>query len=450
MAPKKSEPITAQAEQVVETQAEVMPPQAKLPAKPRRNGPVVENLPATTSPMGMISQAIQQGASIEVIERLVALQERWDLRQSRIDFDDAMAAAKGEIPVIAKTKHVGFASKKEGAAKTDYWHEDLASIAEVVDPVLSKYGIRYHFETSAKVNEPVIVTCFVSRKGYVGAQATLDAPRDVTGNKNAVQQIASTVTYLQRYTLKAALGLAAGEDDDGQAAGNGNGNGTKQAPVPSPSAPAPAQQPAPKPVPAPATTTSGRNAPHAIVFSGLSYAEAAQKFLAQVAGVIDPDEADQWIRMNLAPLRRIEKGGTKAFSEMLDAAPMMFSKIYTDLAVAQEAAEVEAKKPAPVPPPPAAEQQVIWDETSERAPGPGDDGPVPGEAMDPATGQLCPDYDKKPDDFLEWVADRMREQTTREGLKALWDRHVEHAKLMPPDRSFLAGVMKVQARKLQE
>lgn len=41
------------------------------------------------------------------------------------------------------------------------------------------------------------------------------AGRDESGNKNSIQSIGSTVTYLQRYTLKAGLGLAAASDDDG-------------------------------------------------------------------------------------------------------------------------------------------------------------------------------------------------------------------------------------------
>lgn len=42
------------------------------------------------------------------------------------------------------------------------------------------------------------------------------ASPDNSGSKNAIQAVGSTVTYLQRYTLLAATGLAAaGQDDDG-------------------------------------------------------------------------------------------------------------------------------------------------------------------------------------------------------------------------------------------
>src|SRR6185503_4639414 len=39
---------------------------------------------------------------------------------------------------------------------------------------------------------------------------------DASGSKNAIQAIGSTLTYLQRYSLVQALGLAAAEDDDGK------------------------------------------------------------------------------------------------------------------------------------------------------------------------------------------------------------------------------------------
>ena len=39
---------------------------------------------------------------------------------------------------------------------------------------------------------------------------------DQSGNKNGFQAIGSAVTYLQRYTLKSALGLSAEVDDDAQ------------------------------------------------------------------------------------------------------------------------------------------------------------------------------------------------------------------------------------------
>ena len=170
--------------------------------------------PVAMTPMAMLDKAIASGAGVDVLERLMSLQERWQAGEARRSFDEAMAAAKSEIPVIAKNREVDFTS---GKGRTNYRHEDLAEIARTVDPILSKYGLSYRYKVSSAPNEPVTVTCIVSHRSGHSEETTLTAGRDDSGNKNSIQSIGSTVTYLQRYTLKAALGLAASTDDDGGA-----------------------------------------------------------------------------------------------------------------------------------------------------------------------------------------------------------------------------------------
>lgn len=169
---------------------------------------------AVHNPMGMIGLAVEQGASIETLEKLMALQERWEANQARRAFDEAMAAAKAEIPTIAKNRAVGY-DNKDGKGSTNYRHEDLAEIARTVDPILGKHGLSYRFRTTSEVNQPITVTCIVSHRDGHSEENTLMAGKDESGKKNSIQAIGSTLTYLQRYTLKAALGLAASNDDDG-------------------------------------------------------------------------------------------------------------------------------------------------------------------------------------------------------------------------------------------
>lgn len=176
--------------------------------------PEAETRVVPLTPMDMLDRAVSQGASIEVMEKLMALHERWEASQARKAFDEAIASAKAEIPVIIKNRRVGFDSKKPGASRTDYRHEDLAEIARTVDPILGKYGLSYRFRATSTLNEPVTVTCIVSHRLGHSEENTLSAGRDDSGNKNSIQAIGSTVTYLQRYTLKSALGLAASNDDD--------------------------------------------------------------------------------------------------------------------------------------------------------------------------------------------------------------------------------------------
>lgn len=165
------------------------------------------------TPLAMIDRALATNASPETLERLLALQERWEATQARKAFDEAMAAAKAEIPTIRKNRTVDFTSSK---GRTHYRHEDLAEIAATVNPILSKYGLSYRYRTNSVPNEPIVVTCILTHRLGHFEETTLTGPRDDSGNKNAIQQVGSTLTYLQRMTLKAALGLAASDDDDGR------------------------------------------------------------------------------------------------------------------------------------------------------------------------------------------------------------------------------------------
>lgn len=156
------------------------------------------------TPMDMLNRAVSSGADLDMIEKLMGLQERWETSQARKAFDEAIAAAKGEIPPIVRNAK-GHNEKR---------YADFAAIATVVDPILAKHGLSYRFRTSQ--SERINVTCILSHKAGHYEETTLSGPADTSGSKNAIQAIGSTLTYLQRYSLVQALGLAAANDDDGK------------------------------------------------------------------------------------------------------------------------------------------------------------------------------------------------------------------------------------------
>lgn len=170
---------------------------------------------APLTPMNTLDRAVASGASIEVIEKLMGLQERWEANQARKAFDAAIAEAKDKMPIIQKNRTVSYEGNR-GGKSTEYRHEDLAEIARTIGPILAANGLSYRFRTSSLPNEPVTVTCIISHRDGHSEENTLTAAPDNSGSKNNIQAIGSTVTYLQRYTLKAALGLAAAADDDGK------------------------------------------------------------------------------------------------------------------------------------------------------------------------------------------------------------------------------------------
>ena len=171
------------------------------------------NLPVVT-PMSMIERAVERGADVAMIEKLMQLEERHRANLGRRSFDQAISAAKSEIPAIRKNRQVDFTTAK---GRTSYKHEDMAEIARTVDPILSKNGLSYRYRT-AQEGGTVTVTCILSHRDGYCEETTLSSGIDQSGNKNHIQAVGSAATYLQRYTLKMALGLAATEDDDGRAA----------------------------------------------------------------------------------------------------------------------------------------------------------------------------------------------------------------------------------------
>lgn len=164
--------------------------------------PLVSQAIALT-PMVMLDRAVSQGASVETLDKLMGLQERWEKNQARKSFDAAIADAKAKLRPVLRNR-AGHNSKR---------YADFAAIATAVDPVLSEFGLSYRFRSEQ--GEKINVTCILSHKGGHSEETTLSGPADNTGNKNAIQAIGSTLTYLQRYSLVQMLGLAAADDDDG-------------------------------------------------------------------------------------------------------------------------------------------------------------------------------------------------------------------------------------------
>lgn len=200
-------------------EATVIPPTVRenTAGLPEASPPPAANL----TPMQMAYQLIQQGADLGSVKEMLAVSKELAADQARRAFDAALSAAKAEIPVILKNRTVGY-DHKDGSGQTSYRHEDMGEIARTVDPILSKHGLSYRFRTSSEIGQPIVVTCIVAHRDGHAEENTLTAGRDDSGKKNALQQVGSTITYLQRYTLKAALGLAAAADDDGKSVGAAN------------------------------------------------------------------------------------------------------------------------------------------------------------------------------------------------------------------------------------
>ena len=178
-----------------------------------------QHIHRAVTPMDIIQQAQASGAGIEQMQQLFELQLRWEENEARKAYNEAIAEFKTEEFKIIKDAVVDFSS---GKGRTNYKHSTLANIVDTVVPLLAKYGLSHSWNTRQDGGR-IEVTCRVAhRKGH-SESVPLSAGADHTGNKNSIQQIGSTITYLQRYTLVSILGLAAHEhDDDGAGSRSSN------------------------------------------------------------------------------------------------------------------------------------------------------------------------------------------------------------------------------------
>lgn len=167
----------------------------------------------TPSPMDIVNAAMK-GGNVEMYREAVALMKEMDTFAARKAFNNALADAKAKLPILKKNRLVSFENK--AGDTTRYRHEDLAEVVRTVVPILSEFGLSHRYRLSNKPGQPISVTCIISHRDGYCEENELSAAADPSGGKNAIQAVKSTVTYLERITLIASLGLAAAEDDDGR------------------------------------------------------------------------------------------------------------------------------------------------------------------------------------------------------------------------------------------
>ncbi|WP_276483599.1 ERF family protein [Paraflavitalea pollutisoli] len=174
---------------------------------------VQNEVPAPVTPIVLLEQAIAKGVDLDQLQKLMDLQDRWEQKQAKKAFLDALALFQTRCPVIPKKKIAKIASAR---GSYSYRFADLGTIRGAIQEALQMCGLSYRWEFK-EANGKLKVVCLVSHRDGHTETTEMEAGVDATGGKNDIQQKGSTHTYLQRYTLIGALGLAtADEDNDGE------------------------------------------------------------------------------------------------------------------------------------------------------------------------------------------------------------------------------------------
>ena len=162
---------------------------------------------ATAEPVSLLA-VISRAASdpsvdIDKMERLMQMHERMQARQASAEFAADLSDMQDALPSIGE----------RGNAAGRYTYALWEDINAAIKPILKRYGFALSFRTD--FTDGIAVTGVLSHRSGHREETTVKLPADPSGNKNAVQAVASSVSYGKRYTAGALLNLTShGEDDD--------------------------------------------------------------------------------------------------------------------------------------------------------------------------------------------------------------------------------------------
>jgi hypothetical protein len=128
--------------------------------------------------------------------------------KAKRDFYESFSKFQSSIPTIFKNSEVNM-----GYGKPKYNYATLSDIITNIQKPLGEANLSFRWEISNN-NDIIEVTCILSHAGGYELQTSIQAGKDATPGKSNVQAIASTITYLKRYTLVSLLGIGTADPDD--------------------------------------------------------------------------------------------------------------------------------------------------------------------------------------------------------------------------------------------
>lgn len=162
------------------------------------------------TPSTLLALAVQQGADLQKLEKLMELERQWKADRAREAYYQALAEFKKAPVVVTKDK----LNKQYGSKYTG-----IGNLVNTVNAAMAPYGLnaRWAFKQDGDI---ITVSCILSHSLGHNESVTLSGPPDDSGSKNSLQQVKSTITYLEIATYQAVTGVASSDfgDDDGNGA----------------------------------------------------------------------------------------------------------------------------------------------------------------------------------------------------------------------------------------
>lgn len=282
---------------------EIIPP--TQPQPPARRAVAMPQVSDSVALIQVIERAaMNPAANVDNMERLLAMQERVLDRQAKLSFIAAYRAMRPHLPTITRRGRIVVRDKETRQVKQSTGYARYDDIQDVVDPILTRFGFVITCEAGISERGKQEVTGILAHEDGHEKRATFELPPDMTGSKNALQAIGSSMSYAQRYARVLLLDLKVrGMDDDGNL---GRGEPERQpGPVRAASEPQP-QRNEPEAEPG----------PRSISPQGKSFRAWAEEFIKALDGSQSEDDLDDWEEFNKATLDVFEQKAAPLYQQI--------------------------------------------------------------------------------------------------------------------------------------
>lgn len=177
----------------------------------RVEGGAVERVEGAREVMDLIQTALADDVSVEKLERLMALKERYDAKAAKAAYLDALAEFQTACPVIPKKKGVSFDSGP--GANVAYHYAPLEDITRIIDPILREHGLSYSWTTEGTEGGALNVVCIIRHAAGHEERIPFPVPTQTKAKMSAAQANGAALTYGRRQSLIAGLALTTADED---------------------------------------------------------------------------------------------------------------------------------------------------------------------------------------------------------------------------------------------
>jgi hypothetical protein len=175
--------------------------------------PAPKNLsskPIDLNPQALIEMAVSSGASLEALEKLLAMRDKLRREAAETAYREAMSRFQAECPVIEAKKIV---RNKDGSER--YRYAPIEDIIRVAQPHLDRNNLSYKFNVTLlpETGEQLIGTTAYHIMGH-HEESSVTLPPDPNEYMSDIHKRESAQSYGKRITFNNVFGIITGGVDN--------------------------------------------------------------------------------------------------------------------------------------------------------------------------------------------------------------------------------------------